>query len=111
MAKKRGKAKRMRVCHPDAAGIESGSDEHRVSVPPDRDADPVRSFGAFTSNLEQLADWLSECAVRSVARESTGVYWIPLYEILEERGFEVLLVNAAHARNVPGRKSDVLNCQ
>jgi transposase len=111
MAKKRGKAKRMRVCHPDAAGIDIGSDEHWVSVPPDRDADPVRSFGAFTSNLEQLADWLSECAVRTVAMESTGVYWIPLYEILEERGFEVLLVNAAHARNVPGRKSDVLDCQ
>lgn len=101
----------VRVCHPDAAGIDIGSDEHWVAVPPDRAEEAVRSFGAFTSDLEKIAEWLKECGVRTVAMESTGVYWIPLYELLEERGFEVLLVNAAHARNVPGRKSDVKDCQ
>jgi transposase len=111
MAKKKGKLKALRVCHPDAAGIDIGADEHWVAVPPDRDEQAVRPFGTFTSNLKELADWLEKCGVRTVAMESTGVYWIPIFELLEERGFEVLLVNAAHARNVPGRKSDVLDCQ
>ena len=111
MAKKKNKTKLLRVCHPDAAGIDIGSDQHWVAVPRDRDEHAVRRFDTFTSSLEKLADWLKDCGVRTVAMESTGVYWIPLYELLEERGFEVLLVNAAHARNVPGRKSDVLDCQ
>jgi transposase len=111
MSKKKNKAASLEVKHADAAGIDIGSNEHWVAVPVDRTERPVRPFRTFTSSLEELADWLKECDIRTVAMESTGVYWIPLYELLEERGFEVLLVNAAHARNVPGRKSDVLDCQ
>jgi transposase len=99
-----------RINH-DAAGIDCGSETHYVAVPPERDAQPVRSFKTFTGDLHRLADWLAACGVRSVAMESTGVYWIPIFEILEARGFEVLLVNARHVKNVPGRKSDVLDCQ
>ena len=97
--------------HLHAAGIDVGSEVHWVAVPEDRDPKPVRAFKSFTSDLRQLADWLEACGVETVAMESTGVYWIPLYEILEERGFEVLLVNARHVKNVPGRKSDLLDCQ
>jgi transposase len=79
--------------------------------PPDRDATPVRAFTTFTTDLQRLADWLTACGVTSVAMESTGVYWVPLYEILEAHGFEVILVNARHVKNVPGRKTDVLDCQ
>ena len=111
MAKRKDKARSMRVQHENAAGIDIGSNEHWVAVSADKAEVSVRSFRSFTSDLERLAEWLKECGVRTVAMESTGVYWIPLYELLEERGFEVLLVNAAHARNVPGRKSDVLDCQ
>lgn len=111
MAKKKNKVRSLRVLHPDAAGIDIGSDEHWVAVPADRTEKSVMPFRTFTSDLQRLADWLKDCGIRTVAMESTGVYWIPLYELLEERGFEVLLVNAAHARNVPGRKSDVLDCQ
>jgi transposase len=111
MAKKKNKRRMLRVQHLDAAGIDIGSNEHWVAVPADRTEISVRSFRTFTSDLQRLADWLEECGIRTVAMESTGVYWIPVYELLEERGFEVLLVNAAHARNVPGRKSDVLDCQ
>jgi len=111
MSKKECKSEPLRVCHPDAAGIDIGADEHWVAVPSERDEQPFRKFGSFTSDLGRLADWLQQCGVRTVAMESTGVYWIPIYELLEERGFEVLLVNAAHARNVPGRKSDVIDCQ
>jgi transposase len=82
-----------------------------VAVPADRDGQPVRKFSSFTHDLHRLADWLEACGIETVAMESTGVYWIPLYEILEERGFEVLLVNARHVRNVPGRKTDLLDCQ
>lgn len=95
----------------DAAGIDIGSHTHYVAVPEDRDQQPVRAFNSFTSDLYRLADWLQACRVKTVAMESTGVYWIPLYEILEERGFEVLLVNARHLKGVPGRKTDVLDCQ
>lgn len=111
MAKRKNKSKALRVLHQHAAGIDVGADEHWVAVPEDRADRPVCSFGTFTSELHRLAQWLRECGVRTVAMESTGVYWIPIYEILEENGFEVLLVNAAHVRNVPGRKSDVLDCQ
>ncbi len=96
---------------PDAAGIDCGSAEHFVAVPPDRDPTPIRSFTTFTSDLQRLADWLAACRVTSVAMEATGVYWIPLYEILDARGFTVLLVNARHVKNVPGRKSDVSDCE
>jgi transposase len=95
----------------DVAGIDCGSAEHFVAVPPDRDAMPVQSFRTFTPDLYRLADWLTACRVKSVAMEATGVYWIALYEILEARGFEVLLVNARHVKNVPGRKSDVSDCE
>jgi len=97
--------------NPNAAGIDCGAETHYVAVPPDRDASPVRAFPSFTHDLQRLADWLGACGVTTVAMESTGVYWIPLYEILEARGLEVILVNARHVKNVPGRKTDVLDCQ
>ena len=97
--------------HPDAAGIDVGSRQHFVAVPPGRDPQPVRSFETFTADLYRLADWLAECGVKTVALESTGVYWIPLFEILERRGFEVLLVDTRRLKSVPGRKTDVLDCQ
>ena len=99
------------VMHQDAAGVDIGAEEIFVAVPADRDEESVRSFDTFTRNLHQLADWLEKCRVRTVAMESTGVYWIPLYQILETRGFQVFLVNAQHVKNVPGRKSDVSDCQ
>jgi transposase len=95
----------------NVAGIDCGSAEHFVAVPPDRDPLSVQSFTTFTTDLHRLADWLTACRVTSVAMEATGVYWIPLYEILEARGFDVVLVNARHVKNVPGRKSDVLDCE
>jgi len=95
----------------DAAGIDIGSDRHMVAVPVGRDEVSVREFGAFTADLHELAEWLEKCGVITVAMESTGVYWIPLFEILERRGFEVKLVDARKTKNVSGRKSDVLDCQ
>ncbi len=95
----------------NAAGIDVGSDRHLLAVPEGRDVVSVREFGAFTTDLEALADWLTKCGVTTVAMESTGVYWIPLFELLERRGFEVKLVDARRVKNVPGRKSDVLDCQ
>lgn len=97
--------------NPNAAGIDCGLAEHYVAVPCDRDPEPVRSFKTFTEDLHRLADWLVGCGIKTVAMEATGVYWIPIYEILEARGLEVLLVNARHVRNVPGRKSDVSDCE
>ena len=95
----------------DVAGIDCGASEHYVAVPVDRSPHSVRSFRTFTADLHHLVDWLECCGVRSVAMEATGVYWIPLFEILEQRGLEVLLVNARHVKNVAGRKSDVLDCE
>lgn len=95
----------------NAAGIDIGSSSHFVSVPEGRDERSVREFKTFTSDLYELAAWLKHCHIKTVAMESTGVYWIPVYEILEAQGFEVLLVNAHHVKNVSGRKSDVLDCQ
>jgi transposase len=97
--------------NPQVAGIDCGSAEHYVAVPPDRSPSPVQSFKTFTSDLMRLADWLVACGVRSVAMEATGVYWIPIYDILDARGLEVLLVNARHIKHVPGRKSDVSDCE
>jgi transposase len=116
MAKRQPQKMKVRVnaleqINPHAAGIDIGAGEIWVAVPPDRDEESVRSFPTFTSDLYRLADWLSECGVETVAMEATGVYWIPLYEILEERGFRVYLVNARHLKNVSGRKTDVLDCQ
>lgn len=109
--KGKGKKRRFEELNLDAAGIDIGSGSHFVAVPEDRDEQSVREFKSFTNDLYRLADWLKSCGVTTVAMESTGVYWIPLYEILEERGFEVLLVNARHVKNVPGRKTDVVDCQ
>jgi len=95
----------------DAAGIDIGSASHFVAVPEDRDDQPVREFAAYTADLYRLADWLAACGVRTVAMESTGVYWIPLFQVLEEKGFEVRLVDARRVKNVSGRKSDVADCQ
>lgn len=95
----------------NAAGIDIGAEQHWVAVPEGRDKESVRAFGTFTADLVALADWLTLCGVTSVAMESTGVYWIPLFELLERRGFEVKLVDARHVKNVSGRKSDVLDCQ
>lgn len=97
--------------HLNAAAVDIGSTEHWVAVPADRDAQPVRRFTAFTDDLYALADWLSACAIDTVAMEATGVYWIPLYDILELRGFDVHLVNSRHVQNVSGRKTDILDCQ
>ena len=102
----------LKTIQPNAAGIDLGSREHWVCGPPREDGTPnVERFGTTTPDLVQLADWLKEQGVKTVAMESTGVYWIPLYEILDSRGCEVLLVNARHISNVPGRKTDMLDCQ
>src|SRR3954471_8068353 len=97
--------------HPDAAAIDIGATMHVAAVSPDRDPEPVRTFGTVTGELHRLADWFQECGIKTVAMESTGVYWIPVFEILEQRGFEVLLVNARDAKHVPGRKTDVSDAQ
>jgi transposase len=99
------------LLNPDAAGIDIGHREHWCAVPADRCPRPVQSFGTFTADLESLADWFKSCGIKSVAMESTGVYWIPVFQILERRGFEVRLVNARQVKNVSGRKTDVLDCQ
>ena len=95
----------------NAAGIDVGASSHFVAVPEDRWEQPVREFEAFTAELHRLADWLTECGVETVAMESTGVYWIPLFAVLEERGFEVMLVDPRRIKNVPGRKTGVQDCQ
>ena len=95
----------------NAAGIDIGATVNFVAVPEGRDAVTVRSFGTFTADLIALADWLKQCGVTTVAMESTGIYWIPLYELLESRGFDVLLAEPSQIKKVPGRKSDVLDCQ
>lgn len=97
--------------NPNAAGIDIGSGEHWVCVPTDRVKENVRRFGCFTPDLIEMAQWLVECRVDTVAMESTGVYWIPAFQILEAKGIEVKLVNAHYVKTVPGRKSDVLDCQ
>jgi len=97
--------------NPDAGGIDVGSREHYVAVPPDRCEETVRVFGCTTPALMELAAWLKTCGVKTVAMESTGVYWVPVAQVLEGEGIVVHLVNAGHVKNVPGRKSDVIDCQ
>src|SRR5947207_10769853 len=109
--KHRKLARSLPVMRPNAGGIDIGATEIFVAVPADRDTESVRSFPTFTQDLHALADWLQQCRVDRVAMESTGVYCIPLFQILEARGIEVHLVNAQHVHHVPGRKSDVLDCQ
>lgn len=95
----------------NAAGIDVGAASLFAAVPEGRDVKTVREFSSYTADLHRLADWLTECQIDTVVMESTGVYWIPVFELLESRGFEVKLVNARHVKNVPGRKTDVLDCQ
>lgn len=99
------------VVHPNAAGIDIGNSEHYVAIAPDKSDEPVRKFGCFTHDLRELAQFLKAHGIRSVAMQSTGVYWIPLYDVLEEEGFEVYLINARDTKNLPGRKSDVQESQ
>src|SRR5579859_2989211 len=111
MGKRRTRLEQMAIVHPNAAGLDIGSREIWACVPPDREGNTVRAFGTFTPDLAQLADWLTQHEVETVALESTGVYWIPAFELLEARGFTVCLVNARELKRVPGRKSDYLDCQ
>jgi len=97
--------------HPNAAAIDIGATMHVAAVGPDCDEQPVRTFQTFTADLHRLADWFAQCGVKTVVMESTGVYWIPIYEILEQRGFKVVLVNARDAKHVPGRKTDVSDAE
>lgn len=99
------------IIHRDAAGIDVGNESHFVSVPPDRDPQPVREFGSWTAALEEMARWLKDCRIRTVVLQSTGVYWIALFDVLQRHGLEVNLVDARGTKNVPGRKSDVQECQ
>ena len=102
---------RLRVINPRSAGIDIGSRFHVVAVPAEMDPEPVRKFSSFTGDLIALAEWLLVVGVNTVAMESTGIYWVPLYEVLVEKGIEVFLVNARHAKNVPGRKTDICDAQ
>jgi transposase len=120
MAQRRRRAKQIRVSglpkelqhvNLNAAGIDIGAERHFVAVPEGRDEVSVREFGTFTADLHELVRWLKHCGLTTVAMESTGVYWIPVFELLERAGFEVRLVDARQVKNVPGRKSDVLDCQ
>ena len=99
------------ILEPNAAGIDIGAREIFVAVPADRDENPVRVFPTFTEDLEEMARWLVSCRVTTVAMESTGVYWIPLYDVLEQHGIRPCLVNARNMKNVPGRRTDWHECQ
>src|SRR5215475_7710750 len=101
----------LEVVHPHAAGIDIGNESHYVAVPPTRDSQPVRHFGCTTVELKGMAEWLKQCGIRTVAMQSTGVYWIAVYDILEATGLDVYLVNARDTKNLPGRKSDVQESQ
>jgi len=101
----------LEVVHRNAAGIDVGNASHYVAVPPGRDPEPVREFGCWTADLEKMADWLQSCGIETVAMQSTGVYWMALYDVLEKQGLGVFLVNARHTKNLPGRKSDVQESQ
>jgi len=121
MAKQRSKEKKTAVkadatqglppLNLHAAGIDVGSAEHYVAVPPDRDADPVQRFGSFTADLHRMARWLKDCRIQTVVMQSTGVYWTALYDVLESYGLEVNVANARHTKTLPGRKTDVQECQ
>jgi hypothetical protein len=115
----------LHVVHPGAAGIDIGNEAHYVAVPPSRDDQPVRRFGCTTAELKEMAAWLKQCSIRTIAMQSTGVHWVAVYDLLEEAGFEVYLVNARETKNLvvglfengtttknlPGRKSDVQESQ
>jgi transposase len=101
----------LQVVHTNAAGIDIGNESHFVAIPPDRDANPIREFGSWTADLQEMARWLKEHDIQTVAMQSTGVYWIAVHEVLEQYGLEVYLVNARGTKNLPGRKSDVQECE
>src|ERR1700741_5061949 len=101
----------LKLIHPDAAGIDIGNESHYVAVPPSRDSQPVRRFGCTTAELKAMTDWLKQCGIRTIAMQSTSVYWVAVYDILEQAGLEVYLVNARDTKNLPGRKSDVQESQ
>jgi len=111
MRKIRSEDLSLEVIHPDAAGIDIGNESHYVAVPPSRDSQPVRRFGCTTAELKAMTDWLKQCAIRTVAMQSTSVYWVAVFDILEQAGLEVYLVNARDTKNLPGRKSDVQESQ
>ncbi len=111
MSKRKQRLEQMAIVHPNAAGLDIGASEIWACVPPDCEGETVKMFATFTPDLHRLADWLVACEVDTVAMESTGIYWIPSFEILEARGITVCLVNAQHIKNVPGRKSDYRDCQ
>src|SRR5437899_1790044 len=101
----------LEVIHRNAAGIDIGNESHYVAVPQSRDSQPVRRYGCTTGELKAMADWLKQCGIQTVAMQSTGVYWVAVYDILEQVGLEVYLVNARDTKNLPGRKSDVQESQ
>jgi transposase len=110
-AKRHRSPRNLPSVHPAAAAIDIGAKIHVAAVGPDRDKEPVRTFHTYTDDLHRLAEWFTQCGIKTIVMESTGVYWIPVYEILEQRGFEVLVVNARDAKHVPGRKTDVSDAQ
>ena len=101
----------LQIVHSNAAGIDVGKNTHYVAVPPDRDAESVRYFDSCTDGLQQMVAWLKKCGITSVALQSTGVYWIALYDLLQEADFEVYLVNARYTKSLPGRKSETTNAK
>lgn len=101
----------LEMMHPDAAGVDVGNESHFAAVPPERDQQPIREFGSWTRGVEQMGEWLKKCGIKTVALQSTGVYWIAVQEVLEKAGLEVFLVNARGTKNLPGRKSDVQECE
>lgn len=101
----------LEIVNRNVAGIDVGNESHFVAVAPGRDAQPVQEFGSWTADLERMADWLKACGIETVVMQSTGVYWIALYDVLEARGFQICLANARHTKNLPGRKSDVQESQ
>jgi len=101
----------IKIINPDSAGIDIGASSHFVAVPEGRDTQIVREFKCFTPDIQQMIHWLKKCKIKTVVMESTGTYWIPVFEMLERAGFEVNLVDAHHVKNIRGRKSDVIDCQ
>lgn len=101
----------LEIVNRNVAGIDVGNESHFVAVAPGRDARPVQEFGSWTAAVEHMAEWLKSCGIETVVMQSTGVYWIPLFDVLEQRGFKVCLVNARHTKNLPGRKTDVQESQ
>ncbi len=105
------KSSRMPIVDPHAEGVDIGAEFHIVAVPPDVDPEPVRTFQSVTGDLQHMSDWLKTCHITIIAMESTGVFWMPAFKILEAAGFNVIFVNARDAKNVPGRKTDVNDAQ